>query len=502
MSLALVQRALPALLFAAGSATASAQSLQCSVGSEAAVLGHPFTWTVTGTVTARDLPQPLPAFTPAQFAPDWLLQGQQGASGRDAAGHREASAMLTLYPLRAGALALPAVVADGRQCPAQPVEAADHVSGEAPLQWRTRIDPSRPYRMQQVRVELQVIGGGNLAWDTPRARSPQALLSPLASTSQTVTVDGRSQQVQVFAWSALPLQSGPIAVDFGLLRAHAFGELRVYAPPALDFDAQALPQWWLADGLVGKPQVQTLQAKHRLQLGETGVWRLRLQGAGLDRAQVVRLFDAWRERPLMGMDVAGVDVRRGSDANDGQSVGSDDWEVSVFFRPRQAGRLSPPALRLDYFDPRTALPAVAWWTPPVVAVVDPRPVHLALGLGGGLALLGLSFALRAVWCCLRRRRASRLALARLAAADSADALRRAWLTLPSSEVKPSAPTLDTWLHAAAAQDDPVLRDIAQALQQQLYAAPGELHAGTSAQAQATALAQRLRQRFTVCAKWR
>lgn len=496
--MSLARRALLALLFCAGAAGASAQSLQCSVGSEAAVIGHPLTW----TITARDLPRPLPAFTPAQFAPDWLLQGQQGASGRDAAGHSEASATLTLYPLRAGALALPAVLADGRQCPAQTVEVADHAADEASLQWRTRIDPPRPYRMQRVRVELQVIGGGNLAWDTPQARSPQALLTPLASTTQTVAVDGRPQQVQVFVWSALPLQSGPIAVDFGLLRAYAFGKLRVYAPPALDFDAQALPHWWPADGLVGKPQVQTVRADHRLQFGETGVWRLRLQGAGMDRAQVVRLFDAWRAQPHSGLGIAGVEVRRGSDANDGQGVDSGDWEVSVFVRPRQAGMLSPPALRLDYFDPRTALPAVAWWTPPAVAVVDPRPVHLALGLGGGLALLGLSFALRAVWCCLRRRRALRLALARMATADSADALRRAWLALPSSEVKPSAPTLDAWLHGAAAQDDAALRSAAQALQQRLYAAPGELHAGASVQAQAAALAQRLRRRFTACAKWR
>jgi hypothetical protein len=45
-------------------AAASAQSLQCTVGPQPAVLGQPLTW----TVTARDLKQPLPVFTPAQFA--------------------------------------------------------------------------------------------------------------------------------------------------------------------------------------------------------------------------------------------------------------------------------------------------------------------------------------------------------------------------------------------------------------------------------------------------
>ena len=492
--------ALLALACAAGCTTAAAQSLRCSVGSQPAILGQALTWTVTG----RDLAWPLPTFTPAQFAPDWLLQGQQEASGGDASGHREQSATLLLYPLRAGALALPALAVGGQQCPLQTVKVVDHAQGEAPLQWHTRFDPARPYQRQQMRVELRVIGGGNLVWATPQARSPQALLTPLAPDTRTETVDGKPQQVQVFAWSALPLKAGEIDVEFGLLRAYAFGQLRAYVPPALTFEAQALPQWWPANGLIGKPQVQTLQASPHLRLGETGVWRLRLQGAGLDRAQVLRVFDAWRAQPQPGLDIAGVEVRRDSEVPQEQGLTGDAWEVSVFVHPLRAGALKPVALRLIYFDPRTALPAVVWWSPPATTVNDPRPVHLALGLGGALALLGLLFALRATICRLRRRRALRLALARLAAAHSADALRRAWLDLPPGREQRPAPTLDAWLLAAAAQDDAALRSIALALQHQLYTASGGQASkdNTTARAHAAVLAQRLQQRLTACGLWR
>lgn len=488
-------RLLCALVLALCAAEASAQSLQCTLGPEPAILGHPLNW----TVTARDLPHSLPTLTPPEFAPDWLLQGQQGASGSDAKGHREQSSTLTLYPLRAGALTLPSVRAGDRHCPAQTVNVADAAKGEAPLQWRTRLDPAQPARLQSVRVELQLIGGGNLVWQTPPARSAQAMLTPLANDTRTERIDGQPQQVQVFAWNALPLQSGPVTVDFGLLRAHAFGQLRVYAPPPLRFTVEALPLWWPADRLVGRPQVQTLHASRVVQLGQTGAWRLRFAAPGLDRPQVLRVVQAWAAQTSGRLQIAGVDVRR-SAAEDGPMADGERWDVSVFFRPLQAGALSPPPIRLDYFDPRSALPAELWHALPTVTVSDPRPLRLALALGGGLALIGLLAALRATACCLRCRLRLRHALLRLATADSADALRRAWLALPPGSGRRHAPTLDAWLHAATAQDDAELRAAAHALQTQLYAEPSV--AQTAEPPTPLQIARRLRRRFTACAQWR
>ena len=484
-----------ALALAVWCGAAPAGSLRCRVGPELAVLGHPLTW----TLTARDLADPLPAFTPQQFAPDWLLQDQQGASGSDAQGRHEQTATLTLYPLQAGTRQLPVVSVGGRQCPAQTVDVAGAGKGEAPLQWRTRLDPAQPYSLQSVRVELLVIGGGNLAWETPPAHSAQALLTPLATDTRSEPVDGTPQQVQVFAWSALPLQSGPIAVNFGLLRAHAFGQLRVYAPPAIHFTAQALPLWWPADGLVGRPQVQTMQASSALRLGETGVWRLRLQAAGLDRAQVLRVVNAWSARAASVLHIAGVDVRRGGEG-DGQASDEGRWDVNVFFQPQRAGVYTPPPIRLDYFDPRDALPAVAWLALPEVTVRDPRPRRLALALGGGLALLGLLFALRAAVCCLRRRLHLQRALKRVTAADSADALRVAWLAVPPGAGCHAATTLDAWLHVAMAQDDAELRAAAAALQTRLYAASPAVQSVSPPESER--IARRLRRGFTACGRWR
>ena len=459
--------ALVALALLAGGSQAFAQgSLQCSVAPPAAVLGHPVQWTLTARDTA-----PLPTLTATQLAPDWLLTDQQGASGSDAAGHREQSAVLTLYPLRSGALALPTVQAGSVHCATQLVTVAAAAPGEAALQWRTRMVPAQPYALQPLRIELWAIGGGNVVWSAPQPHSAQAQLTALADTSRTETIDGVPQQVQVFAWQALPLQAGPVQVDFGLLRAHAFGSLRVYAPPPLQFAARVLPQWWPANGLIGRPTVQSLQAATTLRLGETGVWRLRLASPGLDRAQVLRLVNAWSAALPAVFGVADVQVRRAEADATGEAtpLPTDAWDIAFYLRPQAAGRLQPPALRLDFFDPTAEVPAAASWTPPPLNVDDPRPRHLTFALAGAAVSLALLFGLRAALCALcRQRRHARLLHAVRQAGDSA-ALRRAWLALPPRRGAAPAATLAAWIAAADLAPQHPLRDLAARLQQQLYA---------------------------------
>lgn len=475
------------LALSAFTALAAAQgTLQCRVDSTTPVLGHPLTW----TLTARDTAQPLPDFSADSLRPDWLLTEQQGANGSDAAGHREQNAVLTLIALRSGRLTLPEVRAGGARCPAQSLDVAPAAAGEAPLQWRTQMRPTRPYALQPLRVELWVIGAGNLAWTTPPARSAQARLVPLDETTRTEDIDGTPQLVQVFAWQVLPLQAGVVTVDFGLVRARAFGQLRVYAPPPLRFDARALPLWWPADGLIGAPHVQVLQASTVLRLGQTGVWRLRLSSPGLDRAQALRLVNAWTAALPPAFGMAGAQVSR---ANDTPSSAGDGWDIDLYLRPQSAGRLQAPALRLDYFDPRTELPATARWQPPAMQVNDPRMRHLALGLLGAACVLGLLFGLRAIICQARRGRARRAVWRAVARADTPTALLRAWLEVPTWAAAPAAPTLQAWLEEARVPEAHALRRHAERLQHMLYLAPpGATHAGLAALA--AAVHEALRQR--------
>ena len=461
--------------------TTACAGLRCGIDPPHPVLGRRATW----TLTARDLRQPLPAFTAAQFAPDWLLQDQQGSSG-SVAGHREQALQLTLYPLRAGRLPLPAVAAGGG-CAQRSVVVADHAPGETALSWRTRMVPARPYRLESVRIELIVPGSSDLAWDPPEARSDALLLTPLGSQSRSETVDGRRQLAQVFRWDALPLRSGPVQIDFGVARAHAFGSLRVYAPPPLRFDVRALPLWWPADGLVGRPTIDRVQAPDRWPLGRTAVWRLRLRGAGLDRRQARAVLDRWSARWPRDLGLATLDLRAG------EVLGA--WNVTVFFRPERGGRLLAPPLRVDWFDPRSGLPAVLAWTPPSVEVDDPRPARLAWGLGGTAAMLVALFALRAAVLCRRRRRLLARRLHAIATADGADALRRAWLALlpPTG----AAATLEGWLDAAPAGRDPAVRAAAVALEHALYS-PQPFPVGVDP----ADLAQRLRRGFMACGRWR
>lgn len=461
---ALAALALGFALLAAVRPAAAQGSLQCRT-EPAAVLGHPLRW----TLTARDLSTPLPSFTPEQFAPDWLLTDQQGASG-STDGRREQTATLTLYPLRSGRLPLPAVQAGGARCPEQMLQVAPAAVGETPLQWRTRMTPARPFALQALRVELWAIGGGNLAWTTPQPRSAQAQIAPLANTVRTEVIDGAPQLVQVFAWRVLPLQGGEVTMDFGLLRAHAFGSLRVYAPPPLRFSARALPQWWPADGLIGAPQLQVLSAPAQLPLGDTTAWRLRLSAPGLDRAQVLRVANRWNAALPARFGPAGVQVDR---AQATAANAGDAWDITFYLRPQTAGRLQAPALRLDYFDPHTELPAATRWMPPLLTVVDARPLRLAIGLGGAAALLLLLFALRAMRCWACRIRRDRRALRAVQQATDAAALKQAWLALPPRHGLPPADTLAQWLSDAALPLPHPLLPLAERLQRHLYALHAE-----------------------------
>ncbi|WP_079416380.1 BatD family protein [Thiomonas intermedia] len=481
-------RAAVGLALSAFAAWAAAQgTLQCRVDSATPVLGRPLTW----TLTARDTAQPLPDFSAASLRPEWLLTEQQGASGSDAAGHREQSAALTLIALRSGRLTLPEVRAGSARCPAQSLDVAPAAAGEAPLQWRTQMRPVHPYALQPLRVELWVIGAGNLAWTTPPARSAQARLVPLDESTRTEVIDGTAQLVQVFAWQVLPLQAGAVTVDFGLVRARAFGQLRVYAPPPLQFDAWALPLWWPADGLIGAPHVQVLQASTALRLGQTGVWRLRLSSPGLDRAQALRLVNAWTAALPPAFGMAGAQVRR---ANDTPASDGDGWDIDLYLRPQSAGRLQAPALRLDYFDPRTELPATARWQPPAMQVDDLRMRHLALGLLGAAGVLGLLFGLRAAVCQACRRRARRAAWRAVARADTPTALLRAWLKVPTRAAAPAAATLQDWLQAADVPETHALRRHAERLQHMLYLAPPGNVSHSDLAALAAAVHEALRQR--------
>jgi hypothetical protein len=212
--------------------------------------------------------------------------------------------------------------------------------------------------------------------------------------------------------------------------------------------------------------VQLLAAPSEVSLGQTAAWRLRLAAPGLDRAQVLRVVNPWADALPADFGLAGVQVHAaGGEAEAGA------WDVAVFLRPTAGGALAAPALRLPYFDPESELPAAAIWQPPALVVTDPRPLRLALALGGGAALVALGFALRAQalrWRCARQRRARWRAVRN---AGDARRLRDAWLAIPPRRGLPPAATLAQWIDAARLPPRHPLRDAAERLAAALYAPP-------------------------------
>lgn len=449
---------------------AHAAKLQCTLDPARPVVGEPVQW----TLTARGLAGSPPSITQTQLAPDWLLHEQQGSS-ETSGGQRVQTVRSTLFALRAGELRLPAVAADGASCAGTSVTVAP-----SSLVWRTRYAPGQPLRLQPVRVELRVAGASNWVWNMPDAHSGQAVLTALGTDTGTERIDGTIQPVQIFTWQVLPLQAGPLRIDFGLVRAHAFGALRVLAPPPLTVDVRALPLWWPAGGIVGRPALAVEQSPRHLRLGATAVWRLRLSGAGLDETQVRAAIDQWVGQWPAALGFATYAVRQTEDSC---------WEISVFARPSAGGRRHPPALRLAYFDLATELPDALRWTPPAIAVDDPRPAHLALGVGGAAALLALLFGLRAATLRMRQRRTFALALRALEASADGAALRRAWLALPTPRGR-TATTLTDWLDDAPPGFAAEFRADAQTLDALVFG-----NGDTAATPDGRALAARLRRAF-------
>ncbi len=375
-----------------GAAHAAAPSLRCAWQPAHPVLGYPLRW----SIEAANLPG-IALFRPTRLGAHWLLQRQTSERSAGGPGRSMQTLNVTLYPMAAGALPLPAVRAGGLECAPRAVRVAASAPGQAPQFIAMRIAPPRPIVGQAVRVDLEVGAGGALDWQAVRVHSDDGLLRPVSTVSTRVAHGGARravQSVQWQTWSYTPLRAGTATIRAGLLRATLFGKLLIYPVAPLRVRVRPRPAYWPDDAAVGNARWRVARAPSRLELGATGVLRATLCGVQIGRAALLRLLG--QAQPTgrgLRVDAARVSL----DAAAAHAV-TPIWRIELAVRARAGGRLAYPQVRIPYYDPRRGAPelAVADWGD--VRVHDPRPLRLFEACGA----IGCLVLLLAVWFKSRR----------------------------------------------------------------------------------------------------
>lgn len=444
-------------LMAAQSAHAN-PGLRCVIDAPHRWLGQAVTWHLR-----RDgAGSPLPEIMPSQLAPDWHIAYQSESRWTDAQGRARESAEITLYPMRAGILALPAVRAGGTICPPRDLTIAAHAPGQPGMTVTTRLDPPHPYRGQAVFLTMDIAYAGDLTWDSVTPHSTNAELRPIhvAQGKQT----GPLINVRHFAWTILPLKSGRLTVRFGRLTARHAGPIEIWpAPPSVQVNVRAVPAFMPADSLIGAPTATILAASHRLDIGGTGLLAVRLSGVGLTRPTVAAVFDPPPISP--GLRFGPPLITRAT-SDDGALV--DVWKIDLPFKAVRAGHLTYPRLRIDYFDPLDGVPRAIFLQPRSLRVGDPmrREIGIAVMVAAVILLSLVTgwFGVRAAW------RLMLVARARARLRKASTAMQARDLLLSSPGVPPSA-TLRQWLNRTAPADPGMTAVIAQ-IEHELYGLGG------------------------------
>lgn len=423
-----------AALTCAAATGAHASSLTCRVLPKAPLLGQPVSW----TVAARGLP-PLPSVSAAGLGADWLLQGQTSEGGSGPGGTTTQTLSLTLYPLRAGTLTLPAMAAGTRRCPARALRVADHAPGQPAQTIAAHVEPAQAMVGQPLRLVLDIGTSTVPSWQDVEVRASGALLGPPSLTTARIDgPDGASIPVQRETWPLTPLHDGALDIAFGPLRATPLGQLVVFPGPTLRLAVRPLPAFWPPDAPVGHARLVADPAPAALPLRASGELRATLSGAQVGRDALLRSVGATAAPDGMRLYAARVVAVDG-----GADQAAPSWRITLPYRVLRGGVVAYPTLAVPYFDPVRGAPGLATAQWGRVTVHDPRPMRLAaaVGLTGGLVL-----ALALARLAARRLRAAlcRARWARIARRGDTDRLLALWQAAIARGA-PDAVTLRSWV---------------------------------------------------------
>lgn len=410
------------------SEAAGAAGLKVQLDPTSLALGEPLTLTVSGAALEQiDL---------AALAADFQIQGRTlSRSGP------EETLVLTLYPLRVGRLALPALNAGQARSRPAAVTVTAGSAATPPVHFRVETDPAAPIQRQPTRLTVEACDDGGLEWKRPLLPVHAALFHrPLGEEQMSVERDGLRCTAQRWHWSVVPTQAGPLRLPLPMLEAAQFGRQLRFPAPAADFTVAAVPAWLPLNVAIGRPRVALAAPPVSWPLQRPLAWRFEVIGGYSEEGLKALLALQSQNQPGFAAYSSSVETLPGEARNSALPR----LRVTLYAGATETGPLRLPNLALPWYDPvhgRLESLAVAGGT---VRIVNPLMESLlrwsGMFLGAGLPLALLAWIARGqAWRWWKRR-----GLKTLAASTDLETLLCAVRAFSLRAPTPPAATLGLW----------------------------------------------------------
>ncbi len=446
-----------ALLLALTATGSLASGLKVELDRRELALGEPLLLTLTQAAVGDSLE----TLDTAPLTADFEVQ----ARTLNRTGDSESLA-LTLYPLRSGRLVIPPLhTASARSRPLN-VTVAAAPADTPPLQFSLTTAPARPIQRQPVRLSLEIVDDGSLAWQRPLLPTHAGLhLRALGEEQSEVERDGLRLTAHRFHWALIPTAAGALELPLPMLEAGKFGQRLRFPPPPAKLEVSPAPAWLPAEAAIGRPQLRAAALPATWPLNRPLAWRIEVVGGYSETA--LKTLLQWQLAAHAGLNAypPSVETLPPEDATSPLTR----LAATLYLLPQASGEFMLPALALPYFDPASQRLEAVRLPARKLTVFNPLQRQLR---DFGLGLAGLAAVLLAGWQILRRLarfRARRRGLARIAQAADLPALVaavKAYTPLPAAR---HAATLGIWrARMAVKRDTPALAELVAALEAAHY----------------------------------
>lgn len=296
-------------------------------------------------------------------------------------GRARSELRVELFPKHSGTLTIPPFEVDGQQSQAIRI-AVREASGEAAAEVFARAGSNLEtvWAGQQLVVYMdlyhRVVLDKAAMGDSPSSEPVDMDLLQhwkLPQASRVESIDGYDYEVERIAWAIFPERIGPLNITLPDIWVTTQAGRQQRLPfQTLEFEVKPLPTGLPRDIIIGKPEIQLVQAlKPEIKTNQLSQWRISLR-APVPVTSLPRYLPGIRldEELKLYMDAASYDTQR---SNDG-IIDHADYTLSVM--PLSPGQFAIPAVRIPYFDPelgRASLVELPAQPVTVVGAPVPKP---------------------------------------------------------------------------------------------------------------------------------
>lgn len=287
---------------------------------------------------------------------------------------------LTLYPLHAGAIAIPPLRLGGKKTRSALV----HVKPSR-ISIVTGMTSVNPWNRESVELYVDILDDGTAVWTPPHFPDTANLFVRPLPMIQRVEGPTNLRYIR-FRWAIMPLAAMQYNLTLPAVEATRFGQ-RLRLPLAtVAFFARALPGYLPRDVPIGRVTAAASTLSERVQLRRPTEIMLTVSGAGISEEGLKRAVE---ERWFATSDMRFYPMTLGEITAGHGSVRT--FRLTLPVEPLRAGAIQLPALIFPYWDPVAARVESAVVRIPEIAVNNPlwRDLAVAAIL---ICLVGLSGA--------------------------------------------------------------------------------------------------------------